>query len=313
MDGSYKELVCVSSTMKIIMKRIEKFSKWRWPVLITGETGTGKEIVARTLHRQSSRRCRPFEAVNCAAFQDTMLESEIFGHVKGAFTGADRDRKGLLEITDGGTFFLDELGNASPQMQRKLLRFLQEGSFRKVCGTNVISVNVRVIAATNCNIAEALAGGRIRQDLYFRLAVATVRLPPLRERREDIPVLVEQFLEEYAGPGMRISAKAKRMLLEYDWPGNVRELENVIKRAIALSDGCKLIDEEHVELDNFGIMLGRAKGAEGDLNEIYHEHKRLKDMLSDARKRLIDKAKNEFGSDKRAAKRLDVSVRTLYN
>jgi transcriptional regulator with GAF, ATPase, and Fis domain len=206
------------------------------PVLITGESGTGKELLARFVHDESPRKARAFVAENCAALPDTLLESALFGHVRGAFTGAERARRGLFEIADGGTLFLDEVGEMSPLLQGKLLRVLQEGELRPLGSERTRLVDVRVIAATRRNLRELVQAGTFREDLFYRLAVVTIELPPLRERREDIPRLVAHFLEKH-GQGRRIEPPALRALELRDWPGNVRELENELRRALALSDG----------------------------------------------------------------------------
>lgn len=209
-------------------------------VLITGETGTGKGLIARTIHYNSPRKEAPFIQVNCAAIPEGLLESEFFGHEKGAFTGAVAQRTGRFEMADGGTLFLDEVGEITPPLQGKLLRVIEDRAFERVGGSKTIRVNVRVIAATNKNLQEEVRAGRFRDDLFFRLNVIPVHLPPLRERREDIPVLAEHFLEKFHQEGRRrveLSAEAMQKLLEYDYPGNVRELENLLERAMILCEG----------------------------------------------------------------------------
>jgi len=207
-------------------------------VLITGESGTGKELAARTIHLNSARRERPFVAVNCGALTETLLESELFGYVRGAFTGADAGKKGLIEAADKGTVFLDEIAEMTPAMQVKLLRVLQERRFRRVGGTEEIEADIRVIAATNRDLSRAIAEGRFREDLYYRLNVIPVHLLALRERREDIPLLAEHFVAQFAGrmgkPVTGVSPEAVERLVSYPWPGNIRELENAIERAVAL-------------------------------------------------------------------------------
>ena len=208
----------------------------RSTVLIQGESGTGKEMVARAIHNAGDRASKPFVAVSCAALAETLLESELFGHEKGAFTGANQQKRGKFEMADGGTIFLDEIGDISPKLQVDLLRVLQERCFYRVGGSEEVRVDVRVIAATHVNLQQAVADGKFRDDLYYRLNVIEIRIPPLRERREDIPLLAHHFLERLShelGKDMSdISEGALRLLMDYNWPGNVRELENAVERAM---------------------------------------------------------------------------------
>jgi two-component system response regulator PilR (NtrC family) len=231
-------LVGKSQKMLEVYRTIGTVAMGESTVLIVGESGTGKELVARAIHEASPRKERPFVSINCGAFPETLLESELFGYVKGAFTGANGNKKGLLETADGGSIFLDEIGDMTPAMQVKLLRVLQERKLRPLGGTQEISVNVRVIAATNRNLQTAIQQGQFREDLYYRVAVIMIHLPPLRERSEDIDLLAFHFLSQYAEKsGKRvfsISREALGCLENYHWPGNVRELENTIERAIAL-------------------------------------------------------------------------------
>jgi transcriptional regulator with PAS, ATPase and Fis domain len=207
-------------------------------ILITGETGTGKEVVARAIHHNSARKSQRFVALNCSAIPETLLEAELFGHVRGAFTGAVGARQGRFEQAHKGTLFLDEVGTMSTALQMKLLRALQEREFERVGDSQTIKVDVRVIAATNSELAKMVAEGSFREDLYYRLHVIPIQLPPLRDRRDDIPVLVKHFLEKFApGTAMQVSQGAMRALMAYHWPGNVRQLENAMERAVALSAG----------------------------------------------------------------------------
>jgi Nif-specific regulatory protein len=227
-----------SAPITRLMQTVDRVAPQPTTVLIAGETGTGKELVARSIHERSARRDRPFVAINCAAVTDTLLESELFGHEKGAFTGAIAQKKGKLEMAEGGTVFLDEIGELAPGLQAKLLRVLQEREFERVGGTRVIPLDIRLIAATNRNLTQEVKHGTFREDLYHRLNVVTVRTPPLREHREDIPKLARHFAGAAAIRCARriegVSPEAERYLVEYSWPGNVRELENAMERAVVL-------------------------------------------------------------------------------
>jgi two-component system response regulator PilR (NtrC family) len=227
-----------SAKMRAIFELIQTVAPQSSRVLITGESGTGKELVARAIHENSSRVEGPFITINCGAFPETLLESELFGYMKGAFTGANENRRGLFQASHGGTLFLDEIGNMSPTMQVKLYRVLQEGKVRPIGSNEEADVDVRVITATNRDLEKAIAEGQFREDLFYRLSVIPIHLPPLRERREDIPLLARHFLERFGkamGKPIRgVSAEAMRKLETYDWPGNVRELENTMERAVAL-------------------------------------------------------------------------------
>ena len=230
-----------SEAMRQVQAIVDKVAEVRCPVLIQGESGTGKELVARALHERSPWADRPFVVVDCGALTETLLESELFGHEKGAFTGADRTRRGLLETADGGTVFLDEIGNISPALQAKLLRVVQESEITRVGGVRPIRIDVRFVAATHRDLEAMVRAGEFRHDLYHRLDVVRIVLPPLRERREDIPLLVQHFVETFArryGREVRgFDAESMRRLVEYHWPGNVRELRNVVERHVALADG----------------------------------------------------------------------------
>jgi two-component system response regulator PilR (NtrC family) len=227
-----------SEAMLAVFKMIETIARTNSTVLITGESGTGKDLVARAVHCNSLRREHPFVALNCGAMPETLLESEIFGHMRGAFTGADTNKKGLIEVAEHGTIFLDEIGEMSPTMQVKLLRVLQDKRFRRLGGTEEVQADIRVIAATNQDLQKIVSEGRFREDLYYRINVIHLHLPPLRERREDVPLLAEHFLAKYSEgiekPVRSISHEAMSVLSAHDWPGNVRELENAIERAVAL-------------------------------------------------------------------------------
>src|SRR5256714_4739738 len=236
-------LVGRSRVMRELFQLLETVAATSSTVLITGETGTGKELAARAIHHNSPRRNNRFVAINCSAIPETLLEAELFGHVRGAFTGAVATRQGRLEQAHKGTLFLDEIGTMSPALQAKLLRVLQEREFERVGDSHTIKIDVRIIAATHSELAKMGADGSFREDLYYRLNVIPMQLPPLRERRDDIPLLVTHFLEKFAaGAGMHVSQAAMRALMAYNWPGNVRQIENAIERSVALGVGRNEID-----------------------------------------------------------------------
>lgn len=241
----YHNIIGKSKKMQQVYHLLSKVSNSESTIMIQGENGTGKEMVAKAIHYNSPRKDNVFIAVNCSAFNDNLLDSELFGHVKGAFTGAIKDKKGVFEVANGGTLFLDEIGDTSPSMQVKLLRILQEGTFMPVGATTPKKVNVRVIAATNKNLKEMIAKGEFREDLYYRINVINVALPPLRERQEDIPVLMEYFLqkrcEEAGVPLKTFSKKCLEKMLDHSWPGNVRELQNEVERLVVIAGDDKTI------------------------------------------------------------------------
>jgi two-component system, NtrC family, response regulator PilR len=278
-------------------------------VLISGESGTGKEIAARAIHDDSERSESPFVAVNCGAIPENLLESELFGHMKGAFTGAVQSKPGLFETAQAGTVFLDEVGELSLPLQVKLLRVIQERTFRRVGGTSDIRFDARLVAATNRRLEEEVAAGRFREDLYYRLNVIEVELPPLRERREDVPLLVAHFVEKYAGEVgrevPRVSEAALEKLVEYDYPGNVRELENVIERAVALARG------EQIGIEVLPPTVVRARsGAARD--RLPAEGVSLETVLADYERGLLLEALEQCGGvKKRAAARLGISFRSF--
>ncbi len=237
-----------SPRMLEVFRFLEKIAPTDATVLVRGESGTGKELVAHAIHANSGRAAKPFVAINCAVLSETLLESELFGHEKGAFTGAVAQKRGRLEVADGGTLFLDEVGELTPATQAKLLRVLQERQFERVGGTRTITVDVRIVAATNRNLEEAIAAGTFRQDLYYRLNVISLTLPPLRERREDVPLLAYYFIAKYSKKCKRLvsgmSPEARNSLMAYDWPGNVRELENAIERAVVLGNTDVIVPDD---------------------------------------------------------------------
>ncbi|HEY7424626.1 MAG TPA: sigma-54 dependent transcriptional regulator [Gemmataceae bacterium] len=239
-------LVGSSPTMRKVVALIEKVAATDATVLVCGASGTGKELVARALHTNSPRRTRPLVTINCAALQENLLESELFGHEKGAFTGAVAAKPGLVEVAEGSTLFIDEIGEMAPGLQAKLLRVLEDGHYRRVGGTREMNADVRVVAATNRDLAEEIKNGRFREDLFYRLNVVSIYLPPLRERRSDIPELIEHFLTSRPiGPlRSRVDAEAMKALLAYSWPGNVRELANVLERAQILAENHLITSED---------------------------------------------------------------------
>jgi DNA-binding NtrC family response regulator len=266
LKGTVVHIITQNPEMKKILELAEKVAPTDCPVLILGETGTGKELLARYIHQHSRRKDKAFLAINCGAFTEELLANELFGHEKGAYTGAVSTKKGLLEVASGGTLFLDEITEMSPTMQVKFLRVLQEKEFIRLGGTEPIKVDVRIIAATNRDIKKEIEKGRVREDLYYRLNVISFDLPPLCQRKEDIPLLCYYFLNKYAKEMNKevkeISEEAMELLLSYDYPGNVRELENIIARAVALTNSSK-IELSHLPEDfrKFKIFTFRKKNS----------------------------------------------------
>jgi DNA-binding NtrC family response regulator len=279
-----------SSGMLSVIQKVEQVADSRASVLITGESGTGKELVARRLHLQSSRRGNSFIALHCATLPETLLESELFGHVKGAFTNAIADRKGKFELADKGTLFLDEIGEMTPRVQAKVLRVLQEGEFTKLGGNKSISVDVRILSATNRDLKEEIQLGNFREDLYYRINVVPIYLPPLKERRGDIRELAQYFLSVFAGElnpkRPKFSEDALQALEEYDWPGNVRELKNVIERVVVLNRGVSLVAREHLSYD----IVPRARGNGAMAAETLVGKVSLKQATEDFEKKMIQEA-----------------------
>ncbi|MDT4952156.1 MAG: hypothetical protein QOJ02_294 [Acidobacteriota bacterium] len=264
LDALDAEIISASPEMEAVKKMILKVARSSSPVLIRGESGTGKELIARAIHNQSPRVTEMFQAVNCAAINENLLESELFGHEKGSFTGAHAEKKGLFEVADRGTLFLDEIGELDIGMQAKLLRALQEREIRRVGGNRTIKVDVRVVAATNRDLRAMVADGRFRDDLYYRINVLSVDVPPLRERRDDIPVLIDYFLKKHTRNTSRLvrglTPETRRLMLNYSWPGNVRQLESAIERAILLCEG-DLITVEDLPLEVRQESRPQAEGA----------------------------------------------------
>jgi two-component system response regulator PilR (NtrC family) len=305
---SFEGLVGKSKAMQDVITLIRKVAASQVKVLVTGESGTGKELVARAIHYQSDRRDQPFVAINCGAIPENLLESELFGHEKGSFTGAIRQKEGLFETAAGGTIFLDEIGELPPMMQVKLLRVLQENEFRRVGGTKALKVDVRVIAATNRRLEEAVADGSFREDLYYRFNVIRLDLPSLRQRREDIPLMIDWFWERFTNQkGVQVAEDAMRRLIDYHWPGNVRELENVIERATVLGHGGK------ITLDCLppNLLTGVAGGV-SPLTDIPETGMDLDAYLGEIEKEILLKAlARTNGVRKAAAELLGITFRSI--
>jgi two-component system response regulator AtoC len=301
----FDNIIAESKQMQAVLARVAKVARTNASVLLRGESGTGKEILAKAIHQASPRKDRPLVTVNCSAIPTTLLESEMFGHVKGAFTGALETRKGLFQSADGGTIFLDEIGEISPAVQVKLLRVLQDGTFQRVGDTEPISVDVRVIAATNKNLEEAIQQGSFRQDLYYRLNVVPIYIPPLRERKEDILPLIEHFTRKFQVPDktMTFAPETIDLFLAYDWPGNIRELENAIEHAMVMGEGQQIMPGDlPLALQTFYSKQELA------LSTPIHD----KMTLDDLEKRWIINALRKTNKNHtRAAKLLGITRRTL--
>ena len=313
-SGTRQIIAGTSEAMKTVMDLVDKVAGQDATVLIQGESGTGKELVVRTIHDGSPRSGGPLVAVNCAAIPETLIESELFGHERGAFTGADGRRLGRFELAAAGTLFLDEVSELTPQAQAKLLRALQERMIERLGGTESIRIDVRVIAATNRNLQEQVAAGAFREDLFYRLNVFPITVPPLRDRREDVPELVEHFLAQ-PGRGNELSEDALRLLMSYRWPGNVRELENVIERAVILAGPGQLITGEH--LADLGgdrsPVSGQDSGAisdAGGLVTIPEEGVNLEEL---EKQHILEALRKAGGNKSRAARLLHMSRRRLYS
>jgi Nif-specific regulatory protein len=295
-DGA-PEIIGSSAPMKQLLTQLEKVVNTRVTVLIEGETGVGKELVAASVHYRSNRRDRLFVGQNCAAMPETLLESELFGHKKGAFTGAHEDKRGLFEVADGGTLFLDEVTEMPLSLQSKLLRVLQEGEIRPIGATAEKKVNVRIVAATNRNLEKEVAEGRFREDLYYRLKVFPLRVPPLRERREDIPLIAQHFLtrfsNEFGKPSAGFSQQAMELLQGYDWPGNVRELQNEVQRLVIQVDSGGFVTPE--------MLSPRVRQVEGMIERVRPTKGTLKEMMDQVERWLLIEALREHGNNKTAA------------
>jgi two-component system NtrC family response regulator len=299
----FEDMLGTSPQMQAVFAFIRKVAATNAPVLLLGESGTGKEMAAAAIHRRSARKDGPFVAINCNAIPENLLESELFGHEKGAFTGAHIQRKGLLETASGGTLFLDEIGELPPAIQVKLLRFLQEHRLQRVGGRQEVQVDTRLVAATNADLKELIANGKFREDLYFRLAVVTIRLLPLRERGEDIVFLAREFLQRYASQNGRtrmvFAPNALRAVSGYSWPGNVRELQNRVKRGVIMASGSRVTAKD-LELERDRGMVSSAAPT-------------LRQAREHVEREMIEQAlKKHSGKITSAAADLGISRPTLY-
>jgi two-component system response regulator PilR (NtrC family) len=304
-----RTLIGTSSAMQQVVEFVSQVANTKANVLISGESGTGKEVVARAIHEEGDRKDKPFVAVNCGAIPENLLESELFGHVKGAFTGAVRNKPGLFEVAETGTIFLDEIAELSLALQVKLLRVIQERTFRRVGGTSDIGFGARIVTATNRLLQDEVAESRFRQDLYYRLNVIEISLPPLRDRRDDIPLLVQHFVEKYERelekPVAGVTDAAIARLMQYSYPGNVRELENVIERAVAL---CR---DDTIDVNLLPPTLLSAEKA-SRLCRIPPEGVKLDELMNDYERSLLLEALEQAGGvKKRAAVRLGISFRSF--
>ncbi len=302
-------IVGKSKRLQAIFQTVRKVADYKSTVLLLGESGTGKELVARAIHDQSVRSKGPFVAVNCGAIPETLLESELFGHAKGAFTDATRNKRGIIEEANGGTLFLDEIGELPLQLQVKLLRFLQEDEIRRVGENKGVTVDVRVVAATARDLQQMVAEGEFREDLFYRLNVLLLTIPPLRERKDDIPLLVEHFIVRYGErlgrPGMSVSREALRVLMDYNWPGNVRELENTIERAMVLNEG------DRIEIEGLPERLRKEPDPTPEALA-FGDDLSIKRAVRTIERELIRRALEQTGGNRtRAAELLELSHRAL--
>jgi len=299
-----------SQAMHTVVAKLRQIAPTSASVLITGESGTGKELAAKALHINSPRKNKPFVPLNCAELGENVLESELFGHVKGAFTGADRDRIGRFQYANGGTLFLDEIGDMPTSIQVKLLRVLESGEIVRVGSNEPLKVNVRLISATNSELADAIAAGKFRQDLYHRLKVVSVKLPPLRERRDDIPLLIEHFLKEFTASHHKsitgIAPAVRKVLMSYSWPGNVRELRNTIESMVVIdSDG-------HLDLDDLTEDIQAATSSSRSDGPAGVDSLVGKSLEEIEKHYIVETLKRTSGNREEAAEKLGIGERTLY-
>jgi DNA-binding NtrC family response regulator len=312
---SFTGLVGGSAVIRRVLSTIDKIARYKTNVLILGESGTGKELIARALHARGPRRQQLFVPLNCATLGRELLENELFGHERGAFTGADERKKGLFELADGGTLFLDEIAEMDPATQAKLLRVLERNEFRRVGGTGKVKVDLSVLAATNRNLDEAIRTGKFREDLYYRLKVVTLRIPPLRDRKEDIPALIDTFIADFNRRHDQkiqgISPQALKAVMEYEWPGNVRELKNAVESAAILASGDTIGSDGFADLASGAA--GRAPGGvraragrEGAITLTVGA------TLAEAERELILATLRRYPNKREAAQVLGLGLRTLY-
>lgn len=301
-----ENIIGKSARMQELFRLIPRVAQSNSTVLITGESGTGKELVSAALHNLSHRRDRNFVTINCATFPEGLLESELFGHMKGSFTGAVYNKAGLCEAADGGSIFLDEIGEMPLSLQAKLLRVLENGTFRRVGGTSDITVDIRIIAATNKDMSTAVSTGTFREDLFYRLNVVPINIPPLRDRKEDIPLLIEHFLNKFSSNSKAFSHDAMRALMNYPWKGNVRELENLLERILLLSD------EENISLDDIPHEILTADHPATNLPDIGDEGINLEKIIEEIEKDyLITALEKGKGIKTEAARLLGLSFRSF--
>lgn len=301
-----KTIVYQSEVMANLMKMIDRVAPSQANILVLGESGTGKELIARAIHDRSGRKNKPFVAINCGALRETLLESELFGHEKGSFTGAYARKIGLAEVANGGTLFLDEIGELDPAIQAKLLRFIQEGEVYRVGGKDPVKVDIRLICATNRELDQEVIKGNFREDLFYRINTIIVSAPPLRRRKDDIAVLINHFLNNsqhaYLNRGRTVNEEAMKVLTKYDWPGNIRELQNVCERLQILSEGHMIMLNDIPE---------NIRNGEAEKDVIQYDPQMT---LHDLEKRYILKALAHFGGNKtQAANNLGITIKTLYN
>lgn len=304
--GSSSNIIFRSDAMKSLMDMVTRIAPTMASVLVQGESGTGKELIARALHEKSNRAHKPFIALNCATLRDTLLESELFGHEKGAFTGAIQQKLGMAEAAQGGTLFLDEVGEMSISVQTKLLRFLQEGEFYRVGGKEPIKVDVRIVTATNRDLEQEVSKGNFREDLYYRINTILLETAPLRRRKEDIPILLQHFMQKgrinLGRPILRFSESAMRAMIAYDWPGNIRELENMCERLQVLADS------DAVDLSDLPDQILQKKHI--DVTRDYDPSIKITDI----ERTWILKAMEHFrGNKTQASVALGITIKTLYN
>lgn len=311
-ENNLANLHAKSKAMKQVLTLAKKVAGANSSILITGESGTGKDVLARTIHFNGPRAKKPFVPINCTAIPAELLESELFGHVRGAFTGADTAKRGLFEEADEGTLFLDEIGDMSAALQAKLLRVLQDGKVRRVGSNESRSIDVRILAATNQNLKEAIAEKRFREDLFYRLNVIPIHLPPLRERREDIPFLVSHFLKKHSPKRSRtVSTAAMQMLMQCNWPGNIRELENTIERALAISDASVLEPEDFL-LEVLSTAAEETAVATGEVSLIREAAERNLSLKEVTNLYIDEILRRTSGNKQQAAQILGVNRTTLY-